>query len=96
MGAIGEFKNLWGWVGFVTRCHCRIIARLIALVYNWWNVFTRLARPDQHMEAITSRPLLLHAVGRMVSTGRRKIIRLTSIHAMSDQIRRALNRIGRS
>jgi deoxyxylulose-5-phosphate synthase len=46
------------------------------------------------MEAITSRPLLLHAVGRMVTTGRRKIIRLTSTHSMSDQIRCALNRIG--
>jgi hypothetical protein len=91
-----EIKNQWGWAGFVTRDlkRCRIIARLIALIYNWWNVFTRLARPDQHMEAITSRPLLLHAVGRMVTTGRRKIIRLTSTHAMSDQIRRALNRIG--
>lgn len=91
-----EIKNQWGWAGFVTRDlhRCCIIARLIALIYNWWNVFTRLARPDQHMEAITSRPLLLHAVGRLVTTGRRKIIRLTSTHAMSDQIRRALNRIG--
>lgn len=92
-----EIKNQWGWAGFVTRDlnRCQIIARLIALVYNWWNVFTRLARPDQHMEAITSRPLLLHAVGRMVTTGRRKILRLTSTHAMSDQVRCALNRIGR-
>ena len=91
-----EIKNQWGWAGFVTRDlkRCRIIARLIALIYNWWNIFTRLARPDQHMEAITSRPLLLHAVGRLVTTGRRKIIRLTSMHAMSDQIRHALNRIG--
>jgi len=91
-----EIKNQWGWAGFVTHDlkRCRIIARLIALVYNWWNVFTRLAQPDQHMEAVTSRPLLLHAVGRMVRTGRRKIIRLTSTHAMSDHIRRALTRIG--
>ena len=91
-----EIKNQWGWAGFVTRDlkRCRIIARLIALIYNWWNVFTRLAQPDQHMEAVTSRPLLLHAVGRMVSTGRRKIIRLTSTHAMSDRIRQVLNRIG--
>jgi hypothetical protein len=91
-----EIKNQWGWAGFVTRDlkRCRIMARLIALIYNWWNVFTRLARPDQHMEAITSRPLLLHAVGRMVSTGRRKILRLTSTHARSDQIRRMLNQIG--
>lgn len=91
-----EIKNQWGWAGFVTRDlnRCRIIGRLIALIYNWWNVFTRLARPDQHMEAITSRPLLLHAVGRLVTTGRRKILRLTSTHAMSDQIRCVLNRIG--
>ncbi len=91
-----EIKNQWGWAGFVTHDlqRCRIIARLIALIYNWWNIFTRLARPDQHMEAITSRPMLLHAVGRMVTTGRRKIIRLTSTHAKSDQIRCALNRIG--
>ena len=91
-----EIKNQWGWAGFVTRDlqRCSIIARLIALVYNWWNIFTRLAQPDEHMEAITSRPLLLHAVGRLVSTGRRKIIHLTSTHAMANQIRRALNRIG--
>jgi hypothetical protein len=91
-----EIKNQWGWAGFVTRDlrRCRTIARLIALVYNWWNVFTRLAQPDSHMEAVTSRPLLLHAVGRLVSTGRRKIIRLTSTHALSGQIRLALDRIG--
>lgn len=73
---------------------CRIIARLIALVYNWWNIFARLARPDQHMEAITSRPLLLNAVGRLVKTGRKKILHLTSTHAQADQIRLTLNRIG--
>ena len=91
-----EIKNQWGWGGYMTQDikRCRIIARLIALVYNWWNIFARLARPDQHMEAITSRPLLLNAVGRVVHTGRKKIIRLTSNHAQADQIRLALNRIG--
>ena len=69
------------------------MARLTALFYNWWNIFTRLARPDCHLEAITSRPLLLQAVGRLVTTGRRKIIRLTSMHAMADQIQLTLNRI---
>lgn len=91
-----EIKNQWGWAGFVTRDlqRCRIIARLIALIYNWWNVFTRLAQPDRHLEAITSRPLLLQAVGRLVTTGRRKIIRLTSTHALADRIRLTLSRIG--
>jgi hypothetical protein len=91
-----EIKNQWGWAGFVTRDlkRCRILARLIALFYNWWNVFTRLAQPDRHLEAVTSRPLLLQAVGRLVATGRRKIIRLTSMHALADRIRLTLNRIG--
>ena len=77
-----EIKNQWGCAGFVTQDlrRCRIMARLIALVYNWWNIFTRLAQPDRHLEAVTSRPLLLHAVGRLVTTGRRKIVRLTSNH----------------
>jgi len=91
-----EIKNQWGRGGFVTRDlkRCRIIARLIALFYNWWNVFTRLAQPDRHLEAVTSRPLLLQAVGRLVTTGRRKIIRLTSTHALADRIRLTLSRIG--
>jgi hypothetical protein len=91
-----EIKNQWGWAGFVTRDlkRCRILARLIALFYNWWTVFTRLAQPDRHLEAVTSRPLLLQAVGRLVTTGRRKIIRLTSTHALADRIRLTLNRIG--
>lgn len=91
-----EIKNQWGWGGYMTQDmkRCRIIARLIALVYNWWNIFARLARPDQHMEAVTSRPLLLHAVGRVVHTGRKKIIHLTSNHAQADQVRLTLNRIG--
>lgn len=91
-----EIKNQWGWGGFMTQDlkRCRIIARLIALVYNWWNIFARLARPAQHMEAITSRPLLLNAVGRLVKTGRQKILHLTSSHAQADKIRLALNRIG--
>src|SRR5512133_459105 len=33
-----ELKNHWGWAGFTTHDlkRCQIIARLIALVYNWW------------------------------------------------------------
>jgi hypothetical protein len=90
-----EIKNQWGWGGFMTRDlrRCRIIARLVALVYNWWNVFTRLAQPKNHMEAVTSRPLLLHAVGRLVSTGRRKILHITPTHALGQHIRMVLNKI---
>lgn len=90
-----EMKNQWGWAGFMTQDlqRCCILVRLIALFYNWWNVFTRLAEPERHMEASTSRPLLLNAVGRIVSGGRRKIIRLTPTHAMAVKIKPILNKI---
>ena len=41
--------------GFTTQDlkRCRHMARLIALVYNWWSLFVRLADPDRHREAIT-------------------------------------------
>jgi hypothetical protein len=38
------------------------MARFIALIYNWWNLFVRLAEPDKHLEAVTSCPLLLSAI----------------------------------
>ena len=60
-----ELKNQWGWSGYTTHDmhRCQLMARLIALFYNWWALFVRLIEPNYHLEAITSRPLLLHAVG---------------------------------
>jgi hypothetical protein len=56
-----EMKNQWGWGGFTTHdlARCRLAARLVALFYDWWNIFVRLADPDLHREAITSQPLFL-------------------------------------
>jgi hypothetical protein len=53
-----ELKNQWGWAGFTTQDHqrCQILARIVALIYNWWSLFTRLAIPNRHTEATTSRP----------------------------------------
>lgn len=50
-----ELKNHWGWGGFTTQDikRCRIMARITALIYNWWSLFMRLADPEQHTEAIT-------------------------------------------
>ena len=52
-----------GWGGFTTHdlARCRLTARMVALVDNGWNIYVRLAEPDKHLEAITSRPLLLAA-----------------------------------
>ena len=90
-----EIKNHWGWGGFTTADikPCRLIARMIALIYNWWNIFARLANPDKHMEAITSRPLLLSSVGRLTETGRQKTMTITSTHAQADLIKQTFDRI---
>jgi hypothetical protein len=61
-----ELNNHWGWGGFTTQDlkRCRAMARITALIYNGWRLFVRLANPDQHTEAITSRPLMLYAIGK--------------------------------
>ena len=59
-----ELENQWGWGGFTTHDlkRCCLVASMVALIYNWWNLFLRLANPHKHHEAITSRLLLLHGV----------------------------------
>ena len=87
-----ELKNQWGWGGFTTRdlLRCQIAARHVALVYNWWSLFVRCAEPERPREAVTSRPLLLCAVGRVVETGRQLTLRLTSAHAEAARAQRLL------
>jgi len=87
-----ELKNQWGWSGFTTHDlkRCQIMARIIALIYNWWSLFVRLAIPEKHAEAITSRPLLLNAVGKQTTHGGQDTITVTSMHAKAPQMRAAL------
>jgi hypothetical protein len=91
----GEFKNQWGLAGVTTQKlkPCKVMARLIAIVANWWNVFCRLADPTAHREAITSRPAYMSIMGRIVESGRKRTIHLTSTHAESKQIQRALDTV---
>ncbi len=87
-----EMKNQWGWGGFTTHdlARCRLAARLIALFYNWWNIFVRLAEPSFHREAITSRPLFLSAIATRTRHARQTTIRVTSAHAEAKPAARAL------
>jgi hypothetical protein len=87
-----ELKNQWGWGGYTTHdlARCRLIARMVALIYNWWSLFVRLAHPDTHLEAITSRPLLLHAVAKQVEHAGQRRLTITSLHAASATVQRAL------
>lgn len=87
-----ELKNQWGWAGFTTHDlkRCRFMARFIALIYNWWNLFVRLAQPHKHFEAMTSRPLLLQAVAKQIKHAGQTFITITSSHAKQLKIQRVL------
>jgi hypothetical protein len=87
-----ELKNQWGWGGFTTNdlLRCQVAARNVALIYNWWNLFVRCAEPQRPREALTSRPLLLCAVGRVIESGRQITLRLTSTHAEAARAQRLL------
>lgn len=90
-----EEKNQWGWGGYTSRDLKRngIMARLIALVYNWWSLYTRLAIPDRHAEAITSRPLLLYGVGQQTRHGGQTTLTITPLHAQGPAVQQALSNI---
>ncbi len=86
-----ELKNQWGWTGYTTRelKRSRVMAGVIALIYNWWGLFTRLAAGGKG-EAITTRPLRLHGLARRTRHGRQTTLTITSSHAKAGQLRRAL------
>lgn len=84
-----ELKNQWGWGGYTTHDleRCNLSARAVALIYNWWSWYVRLANPKARLEAITSRPLLLSAVGRLTHHAGQSRLLLTITHVASDQIK---------
>ena len=90
-----ELKNQWGWSGYTTKDvkSCRLMSRMIALIYNWWNLYVRLALPGSHHEAITSRPLLLTSVGRLTKHGDQKKVTITSTHGKIDKLAAATYRL---
>jgi hypothetical protein len=78
-----ELKNHWGWGGFTSRklSACQLSARMTAQVYNWWSIFVRLASPEHHREAVTSRPLLLHSMVRETTSGGQRLLSIVCNHA---------------
>jgi len=69
------------------------MARSVAIIYNWWNLFVRLAEPDRHLEAITSRPLLLHSVAKQTTHGGQQFVHISSTHGKQNLLRQLLQRI---
>jgi Transposase DDE domain group 1 len=86
-----ELKNQWGWGGFTTQDlkRCQLLARTVALIYNWWSLFVRLADPEHHREAITTRPLLLSAIARKTQHAGQMTLTVSSMHGARDKACRA-------
>lgn len=84
-----ELKNQWGWGGYTTQDleRCNLSARAVALIYNWWSWYVRLAHPKARREAITSRPLLLSGIARLTHHAGQSRLLVTLTHAAGDQIK---------
>ena len=80
-----ELKNQWGWCGYTTNklAPSRIMANLIALFYNWWNLYARFYDEDHHREAITSRPALMQGVARQVQSSGQRTMKVSLVHEKS-------------
>lgn len=91
-----ELKNQWGLSGFTTQDinRCQTTARACALVYNWWSWYCRAAHPSARMEAITSRPLLLAAVGKAASHAGQTTLYLTPLHGKANALKALITNIG--
>jgi len=96
--AFDELKNQWGLGGFTTQDlnRCQTVARACALVYNWWSWYCRAAHPEGRMEAITSRPLLLAAVGKAATHANQTTLYLTPLHGRADILKRLIANIGKA
>lgn len=90
-----EMKNQWGWGGYSTQDieRCNLSAQAVALVYNWWSWYVRLAHPKARLEAITSRPLLLAAVGKMTDHAGQKRVLLSITHAAADKVKELVDNV---
>jgi hypothetical protein len=69
------------------------MARRVALVYNGWTLFVRLAQPHKHFEAISSRPLLLYGVATPTRHAGQTRLTITRTHAKQAAIQAVLTQL---
>jgi len=72
---------------------CQLAARAVALIYNRWSLFVRLANPESRREAITSRPWFMTSAGRKTEHVAQTTVTLTGLHAHFAPARAALTRV---
>jgi hypothetical protein len=92
-----ELKNQWGWGGYTSRklAPSRLMANLIALFYNGWNLYLRFYDEGHHREAIRTRPMLMSGVGRQVQSGGQRTVKVSILHEKGDVIAKAFTQISK-
>ena len=92
-----ELKNQWGWGGYTTQDikRSRFAAMMVALIYNGWSLFVRLANPEGRMEAITSRPFLLSGITQKTTHAGQQHLKITPMHGKGEQASAMLTRVSR-
>ena len=90
-----ELKNQWGWNGYGSKrlASSRMMANLVALIYNWWTLYVRFYDEEHHREAIRSRPMLMAGVGRQIESGGRRSVKVSLVHEKAGCIAHAVTRI---
>ena len=84
-----------GWTGYTTKDlkRSQLMARLVALHYNWWGIYTRIGTGATHREAITTRPALMEGVAQQSEHARTVKLKMTSLHGKAKKIAGFLNGI---
>ncbi len=61
-----ELKNQWGWGGYTTQDleRCNLSARAVALIYNWWSWYVRLAQARTRPGVVGQEHLAPHRADR--------------------------------
>lgn len=92
-----ELKNQWGWGGYTTKKigPSQLAATFIAMVYNWWSLYVRFYDSEHHREAVTTRPYLMHGVGRQVQSGGQKTVKISLTLDQSSTLAAAVTLISR-
>lgn len=70
------------------------MARIVALVFNWWSLYVRLAVPGRHTEAISSRPALVYGIAKKTSHGNQAKVTIRSYHGKAEVIEAVLTHVG--
>ena len=90
-----ELKNQWGFSGFCSRRRgvTELAARLLVLVYNLWNLYSRLMEPQRHVEAAHGRRWFLFVAARLTHSARQRQWRIAVSEQWWDELKSAYQRV---